>query len=798
MIFEMKYLSSAESEHLPAPIDVKSSTANAEFESGIDASSVENPSALGSLPNPPLDFERFMRLMIQVEGAQRVVENIGGSQQFSKYGIIKGTIEYLFKDNIFIKGYGGTERDYLIKKLNSKDNSFTEIEARIFYKKLVSSPLFLVNVPQYSSVFDSNLSLMYADAVVSHGITAANRFFELANNPKNRFPHEKLYAAFVRFRTGAYLGQDYIDKKLQKSESSRNFALESWLNRLDVIDSLNARMPLDDSLCYRELMLDCPDANGLAHICKKWNVDQSLVVALNPNWQQYKVVLIPTMSYHLSENDRITYEPNNQARVFEKVRNTLQQKFGVELIKPMATIDRVAPWKKKYRVLLPLDHASFIELKRAKDKQIKDTKKSISPLITSEPQHAKRELYKHADGSFRFYPENTVNNKNRDVRYAAQNAINSADDVRWYRHTNGKFETYPELPPVKGATSSYLKSKKPLRAVVVPQYVVPKAAHIEWSPTKKNSAYLVSYDDKSPARGGQLPQKNMKASQRQVDVINKYYSSVAPQPQSNNGNGARSQPTQKKSYLQPDGTYSFVPPQKNEQRRESIQNYSKNASPQNDETGKWLDKFIKTEKKYTITNYDINNEPVNVTPNVPQGGYPSKNNNGYSASARMNIQEDLSRNFSSRNNNRVEFIMLHYTGSNSATSAISTLKNTNVKQPVSAHYVIDQAGKVTRLVPDEYAAWHAGKGSGTGVVGTIKSMNEHSIGIELVNDGATHYTDPQMQSLSYVIANLKCKYNIPLENVISHGYYAGGRKPDVGQHFNWGQLFTKVQMLGCD
>ena len=75
--------------------------------------------------------------------------------------------------------------------------------------------------------------------------------------------------------------------------------------------------------------------------------------------------------------------------------------------------------------------------------------------------------------------------------------------------------------------------------------------------------------------------------------------------------------------------------------------------------------------------------------------------------------------------NLVKFIIFHYTGMQSERVSIKRLCNPISK--VSSHYLINQKGKIIRLVQDKYVAWHAGKSCW----GRYKSLNENSIGIEL-------------------------------------------------------------------
>ena len=76
-----------------------------------------------------------------------------------------------------------------------------------------------------------------------------------------------------------------------------------------------------------------------------------------------------------------------------------------------------------------------------------------------------------------------------------------------------------------------------------------------------------------------------------------------------------------------------------------------------------------------------------------------------------------------------KFIVMHYTAGWTARSAVNTL--TNPSSRVSAHVTIDQNGVVYQHVPFNIKAWHAGPSRHQGYSG----LNNHSIGIEIVNPG---------------------------------------------------------------
>jgi N-acetylmuramoyl-L-alanine amidase len=100
---------------------------------------------------------------------------------------------------------------------------------------------------------------------------------------------------------------------------------------------------------------------------------------------------------------------------------------------------------------------------------------------------------------------------------------------------------------------------------------------------------------------------------------------------------------------------------------------------------------------------------------------------------------DPSPNFGGAINPRV--IVMHYTATWDAGSAIRTLKNANTENRVSAHVVIDVDGTITQLVPFKTKAWHAGSSHLDLSGGRITGLNSHSIGIEIANAGYLRRTE---------------------------------------------------------
>jgi N-acetylmuramoyl-L-alanine amidase len=127
-------------------------------------------------------------------------------------------------------------------------------------------------------------------------------------------------------------------------------------------------------------------------------------------------------------------------------------------------------------------------------------------------------------------------------------------------------------------------------------------------------------------------------------------------------------------------------------------------------------------------------------------------------------------------------IVLHYTAMRSAACALERL--CDPKAEVSAHYLIASSGQITRMVPEDLRAWHAGAGEWQGQ----QDINSRSIGIELDNLGCHPFAEPQMAALERLLAATMARWSIPASGVIGHSDMAPGRKSDPGPRFDWARL----------
>ncbi len=149
--------------------------------------------------------------------------------------------------------------------------------------------------------------------------------------------------------------------------------------------------------------------------------------------------------------------------------------------------------------------------------------------------------------------------------------------------------------------------------------------------------------------------------------------------------------------------------------------------------------------------------------------------------------ERPSPNFNERPDGRaVDILLLHYTGMESGEVAASRLCDPEAK--VSAHYIVDEAGTVTRMVPEHLRAWHAGMASWAGE----SDINGVSIGIEIVNGGhdfgSPPYPEAQMQAVETLSLEILSRHPIPAQRVLAHSDVAPARKADPGEWFDWARL----------
>jgi N-acetyl-anhydromuramyl-L-alanine amidase AmpD len=133
------------------------------------------------------------------------------------------------------------------------------------------------------------------------------------------------------------------------------------------------------------------------------------------------------------------------------------------------------------------------------------------------------------------------------------------------------------------------------------------------------------------------------------------------------------------------------------------------------------------------------------------------------------------------NNRKIDIIVIHstYYVNVDSFSVQGVLKQFK-QYGVGSHYIIDRDGNIRMMVKEKDVAFHAGKSE---LPGTNRRMlNTNSIGIEIINTPTTPPTDQQMESLIYLVQDIKKRY--PIQYVVRHSDIAPGRKTDPWC-FNW-------------
>ena len=168
------------------------------------------------------------------------------------------------------------------------------------------------------------------------------------------------------------------------------------------------------------------------------------------------------------------------------------------------------------------------------------------------------------------------------------------------------------------------------------------------------------------------------------------------------------------------------------------------------------------------------------------------------------FQVDSSSYVATGKNERIQFIVVHYTAIDNAASIKELTTN-----KVSSHFLVldEDDNKIYNLVPLEQRAWHAGASAFRGRT----NINDTSVGIEIVSDGIAkefisdpnpyhpydHYVDYkpiQIEKVAQIIKYVAEKYNVPARNIVAHSDIAPSRKKDPGAKFPWKELYDKYNI----
>jgi N-acetylmuramoyl-L-alanine amidase len=151
----------------------------------------------------------------------------------------------------------------------------------------------------------------------------------------------------------------------------------------------------------------------------------------------------------------------------------------------------------------------------------------------------------------------------------------------------------------------------------------------------------------------------------------------------------------------------------------------------------------------------------------------------------MEITQRPSPNFDDRAR-PIDMLILHYTGMPTGEEAMARLCDPAAK--VSAHYTVEEDGRVFAHVAEDKRAWHAGVSCWRGE----SDVNSRSIGIEIVNPGHEfgyrRFPAAQIESVIALAKDILGRHAIPSRNVVGHADVAPARKEDPGELFPWARL----------
>jgi len=133
-----------------------------------------------------------------------------------------------------------------------------------------------------------------------------------------------------------------------------------------------------------------------------------------------------------------------------------------------------------------------------------------------------------------------------------------------------------------------------------------------------------------------------------------------------------------------------------------------------------------------------------------------------------------------------DMIVLHYTGMQTGRAALDRLRDPAAE--VSAHYLVEEDGRVFSLVAEERRAWHAGVSFWKG----RQNLNGVSVGVEIVNPGHDFgyraFPESQVEAVIELIDDIRSRWSIDDSNIVGHSDVAPERRQDPGELFPWKRL----------
>ena len=153
-------------------------------------------------------------------------------------------------------------------------------------------------------------------------------------------------------------------------------------------------------------------------------------------------------------------------------------------------------------------------------------------------------------------------------------------------------------------------------------------------------------------------------------------------------------------------------------------------------------------------------------------------------------------NYGGRRVQKIEWIVMHYTGNDGDSDEANGRYFQQPLKPVaSAHYFVDD-DSITRSVPDEFVAYHCGART----YRHPSCRNANSIGVEMCDarrNGAVMATEKTIANAAELVYQLCRQYDIPYDHIIRHYDVTGKLCPAYWVHGDGLQKFRKqVEEVG--
>jgi len=154
------------------------------------------------------------------------------------------------------------------------------------------------------------------------------------------------------------------------------------------------------------------------------------------------------------------------------------------------------------------------------------------------------------------------------------------------------------------------------------------------------------------------------------------------------------------------------------------------------------------------------------------------------------IDKPVNKGFRSKDDRLINSVIIHsaFNKSGGDQYNINLLLKQFSRYHVSAHYLIDRQGNIYRLVSEKKVAFHAGKSK---LPDGCTSVNNCSLGIELLTSFTDSPTDQQINSLLLLVKDIKSRYNIKF--LLRHSDIAPQRKTDPW-NMDWESFLSKSEL----